>query len=749
MSKFWKNFFYFCGGVLLLLLLMWNGLLGFMPNLEDLENPNSNLATEVISADGVILGKFYSENRSNATYEELPPCIVNALLATEDIRFEDHSGIDMKAIGRAIWGVVTFNRKGGGSTITQQLAKNLFPRKKVSKIFLPFRKIKEWIIAAKLERTFTKNEILALYLSTVEFSDNAFGVKNATKTYFSKSLDSLKVEEAAILVGMLKAPYSYNPRIHPEASKKRRNVVLDQMYNYKFLSLSERDSLFSLPIKLKFKPESHEDGLAPYFREHLRSWLKEWSKTATKPDGTNYNIYKDGLRIYTTIDSRMQRYAEEAQKEHLTEWQKVFFKFKEGSDPWKEFPKEWERTYTQSERYKAYKAEGKSRAEIDKLMNSKVAMTIFTYQGEKDTMMSPKDSIIYYRLFLQNGFMAMDPRNGHVKVWVGGISYKFFQYDHVNINTKRQVGSTFKPFVYCAAIRDKGYSPCYQVPNLPVTFEKGDPRFNLITDWTPKNSDGKFGGMMTLKSALANSVNSVTAYLMHEMSPSSVVSVVRDMGFVSDIPAQPSICLGAVDASLFEMVGAYTTFFNKGTHTEPIFVSRIEDRAGNVIQSFVAKQNEVLDESTAYTMVELLRGVVKIGTGTRLRNRYGLTADIAGKTGTTQNNSDGWFMGATPELVAGSWVGCEDRFIRFRSTAYGQGASTALPIWAKFFQKIYADTATFSDFSITNTFEKPEKMSIELDCGAFEREINEELNDFTSVGEYGDIKEEEVDSTVE
>jgi penicillin-binding protein 1A len=738
MSKFWKIFAAGFIGFNLFILLMSVGFFGFMPSVEELQNPDSALATEVISVDDQVIGKYYSQNRSLVTFEQLPLCLQQALMATEDIRFYSHTGVDLKAIARAVSGVLTFSSKGGGSTITQQLAKNLFPRKRGNKIELVIRKFKEWIISVKLERQYTKEEIMALYLGTVEFSDNAFGVMNASKTYFSKPVDSLKVEEAAVLVGMLKAPYTYNPRVHPEASTKRRNVVLDQMYRYNFISEAERDSLFELPIKLDFNPDTHEDGIAPYFREHLRAWMKDWCKKNQKPNGENYDIYHDGLKIYTTIDSRMQRYAEQAQREHLTEWQKIFFKFKEGSNPWKEFPTEWEKTYTQSTRYKAYKAAGKSRAEIDKIMATPIQMRIFAHEGEKDTLMSPKDSIIYHRLFLQNGFLAVDPYTGHIKAWVGGISYKYFQYDHVNVNTKRQVGSTFKPFVYCAAIRDKGYSPCFQVPNQPVTFEKGDPRFNLITDWTPKNSDGKYGGMLTLKKALANSINSVTAFLMHEMSPAQVISLVKDMGFVSEIPAQPSICLGAVDASLFEMVGAYTTFVNGGTHINPIFVTRITDRSGNVLQDFVAAQNEVLSEDIAYTMVELLRGVVRSGTGMRLRFKYGLNGDILGKTGTTQNNSDGWFVGATPELVAGSWVGCEDRFIRFRSMNYGQGASTALPIWAKFFQKIYADSLNFKDYTTASQFTKPKIINTEFDCGAFENTKTDKIKDFGSEGEAGE-----------
>lgn len=728
-AKFWVGFSAFIAFIVLFFCALSWGWLGFMPSIEELENPESLLATEVIASDGEVIGKYYSQNRSNTTYDHLPKSLTQALMATEDIRFHEHTGVDLRAIFRAVLGAGT---KGGGSTITQQLAKNLFPRGNVSKIETVLRKLKEWIIAVRLERNFTKEEIMALYLSTVEFSDNAFGIKNAAHVYFGKPVDSLKVEEAAVLVGMLKAPWTYNPRVHPENATKRRNVVIAQMENYEFITEEQRDSLFKLPIKIDFHPETHEAGLASYFRECLRSWLKEWCKTHQKPDGSNYNIYTDGLKVYTTIDSRMQQYAEEAQKEHLTEWQQLFFKTKENTNPWKDFPKEWERIYKQSSRYKQYEEEGKSRAEIDKLMATPVKMRVFSHEGEKDTVMSPIDSIKYHRLFLQNGFMAMDPYTGAIKAWVGGINYKYFQYDHVNTNTKRQVGSTFKPFVYCAAIRDKGYSPCYKVPNQPVTFEKTDPRFNLLQDWTPKNSDGKYGGMLTLKQALANSVNSVTAYLMHEMSPSAVVQLAHDMGIKSDIPESPSICLGAVDASLFELVGAYSTFINNGTHVEPIFVTRITDKSGNVIQDFVAEQREVLDEKTAYTMVDLLRGVVGFGTGVRLRYKYQLQGEIIGKTGTTQNNSDGWFVGATPDILAGSWVGCEDRYIRFRNMAYGQGASTALPIWAKFMQKVYSDSTHLS-YSAKATFPKPQNVNFSLDCGDYEAEKPED----TGLGEDG------------
>ena len=720
---FWS---FFMGGILLLSLtfyLIATGRLGYMPSFEELENPNSMLATQLISTDGVVIGKFYSQNRSNVIYENLPATLRNSLLATEDIRFFNHNGVDLRALLRAVKGVATGDSKGGGSTITQQLAKNLFPRERLNKIQLVFRKLKEWIIAVKLEKSYTKEEIMAMYLNTVEFSDNAFGIKSGAFTYFGKAVDSLKYEESAVLVGMLKAPYQFNPRIHPEASKNRRNVVLNQLFTYKFIDKPTRDSLMKLPIKLDFHSNEHTEGLAAYFREYMRQWLKGWCKNHPKPDGSQYNVYKDGLKIYTTIDSRLQQYAEQAQHEHLAEWQTRFFNYWKNKDPWKDFPTEWNAIYKKCPQYISLKEEGKSEAEIDTIMKTPIKMSVYDYinNSSMDTLMSPFDSIRYHRMILQNGFMAVDPESGFVRTWVGGVNYKYFQYDHVNINTKRQIGSTFKPFVYTVAIRDKGYSPCFRVPNQLVTFEKDDARFGLLEDWTPHNSDGKYGGTLSLKQALANSINTVTAYLMHEISPGPVVELVKKMGIVSEVPVQPSICLGSADISLFEMVGAYTTYANKGVHTNPIFVTRIEDRNGNVLQDFVAEQNEVLDEQTTYTMVEMLRNVINNGTAVRLRYRFKLPGDIIGKTGTTQNYSDGWFMGATPDLVAGSWVGCDDRYIRFKSMENGQGASTALPIWAKFFQKVYADSAHFkSQISPEHKFAEPEeRMNIELDCSKF------------------------------
>lgn len=715
---FWLLFFSGLAGIALFFYLLNAEYFGNLPGFEELENPESSLATEIISTDGVIIGKYYTQNRSNVDYSHLPQNLRQALLATEDIRFEDHAGIDFRALLRTLFSGGT---KGGASTITQQLAKNLFPRERLNKFQLVIRKFKEWIIATRLEHSYTKQEIFAMYLNTVEFSDNAFGIKSAAQTYFGKPVDSLNVEESAVLIGMLKAPYQYNPRLHPQASFNRRNVVLAQMNKYNFINKTQFDTLRKNPIKLNFQPQTHESGLAPYFREYLRLWLKDYLEKNKKPDGTSYNLYRDGLRIYVTLDSRLQRYAEEAQEQHLSELQKIFFEHWKDKDPWKDFKKEWEAIYTHCDRYKDMHEGGLSRTEIDKVMTTPIKMKIFSYGGDKDTVMTPADSLRYYHMILQNGFMAVDPANGYIRVWAGGMDYRYFQYDHVNINTKRQVGSTFKPFVYATAIRDKGYSPCFKVPNQPVTFEAGDPRFGLLQDWTPKNSDNKYGGMLTLKEALANSINTVTAYLMHEMTPDAVIQLARNMGIQSEIPAQPSIALGSADISLYEMVGAYATFANNGVYTQPIFVTRIEDRNGNVIGEFTAQQKEVFNENTNYTMVELLRGVVQHGTGVRLRYKYKLPGDIIGKTGTTSNYADGWFIGATPHLVAGSWTGCDDRYIRFRSMQYGQGATMALPVWAYFFQRVLADSVNFAaDFNAKDAFPIPDNVNPSLfDCNKY------------------------------
>lgn len=727
LKKFWLLFLAFNILVIILFVCIDVGAFGYMPKIVDLQNPNSYLASEVISTDNITLGTYFDENRSNSKFQEFPTSLKNALLATEDVRFYDHTGVDAEAIARVIKGVVLRDSKGGGSTLTQQLAKNLFPRgEKLSKFQLAFRKLKEWIIAIKLERSFTKDEIITLYFNTVEFSDNAFGVKTAAKTYFNKPTDSLRTEEAAVLVGMLQAPYKYNPRLHPQAATTRRNTVLSQMYKYGYLTKAQKDSLQAMPIQLDFKMIDHTDGLAPYFRMSLKEWLKDWCHKNKKADGTEYNIYRDGLKIYTTIDSRMQRYAEEAVGEHFSELQKIFFQHWKGSNPWKDHPDEWKKTVEACSWYRAYKAAGKTPSEIDALLKIPHKMKVFSWRGEMDTTMSALDSIKYMRMFLETGFIAVDPKNGYVKAWVGGINYKYFQLDHCR--TARQVGSTFKPFVYTVAIRDKGFSPCQMVPSSLITFSKNDPRWHLSQDWTPHNSGGGAGGMMTLKHALANSVNTVSAYLMHEMTPEAVITMVRDMGITAPIPNSPSICLGSADIPLEQMIGAYTTYVNKGVYTKPIFVERIEDKNGNILQEFSAERHEVLDENTAYAMIELMRGVVSEGTAKRLIYKYNLKTDIVGKTGTTQNQSDAWFIGLTPDLIAGVWSGCDDRFVRFRSITYGQGAVQALPVWGRFFQKVYADSTIGID--LLKRFEKPENMTIELDCGKYQAAAGYTVDDY-------------------
>lgn len=685
------------------------GLFGDLPTFEELENPNSSLASEVYSADTKTLGKYYIQNRVNAHYRELAPSLVNALKATEDVRFEEHSGVDMKGLMRVFVKTIILQQDaGGGSTITQQLAKNLFPRENMNKLALIFRKLKEWIIAVKLERNYTKQEILAMYLNTVEFGNNAYGIKSACTTYFGKNTNEVNVEEAALLIGLLQAPSRYNPVRNVESATFRRNTVIGQLSKYKFITEAAKDSLIKLPIQLNFHQEGHTEGLAQYFREVLRQELLKWCKEHKKADGTPYNLYRDGLRIYTTIDTRMQRYAEEAVKEHMSELQKTFVDHWKGRVAWSEQPQIIEDAMKDSERYQLLKEAGASDKEIKKAFDQKVAMKVFTWKGERDTTLSPLDSIKYYKLFYQTGFMSMEPQTGYIRAWVGGNNYKYFQYDHVK-EGKRQVGSTFKPFLYTLAMQE-GYSPCYELPNTPVTIidKAGVP-------WTPSNSDGKYGGMLSLKEALAESVNCISAYLMKQFGPEAVIQVARKMGITSPLDPVPSLALGTADVSVFEMVGAYSTFANKGVYTEPQYILRIEDKNGAVLQDFVPRKVEAISEETAYLVLNLMKGVTLFGTGARLRgSKYGFTNPIAGKTGTTQNNSDGWFMGITPDLVSGTWSGCEDRSVHFRTTQLGQGANVALPIWGLYMKKVFADpTLNYSK----GDFELPEKpIGVELDC---------------------------------
>ena len=709
--------------IIVFFILLSIGLFGKLPSFEELENPKSNLATEIYSADNKLLGKYFIENRTNAHYQDLSPNVMNALIATEDARFEKHSGVDIRAIFRVAFGVVTGNSKGGGSTITQQLAKNLFPRKKDRTFFeTVFIKFKEWITAIKLERNYSKDEILAMYLNTVDFGSQSFGIKSAAKTYFNESPAELKVEEAALLIGILKAPSWFSPTRNPERALARRNTVLDQMRKYDYLTREECDSLKQLPIDMsKYRIQDHTAGPATYFREYLRQFLNEWCLAHTKEDGTPYNLYRDGLRIYTTINSKMQDYAEQSVREYLgNELQPLFFRHWKGvpnapfvfeNNAKKEIQNLMMQAMRRSDRYASLKTQNKTDTEIIQDFNQPVKMRVFSWKGDFDTTMTPMDSIRYYKFFLQAGMISIDPHTGYVKAYVGGIDYRFFQYDHVKFS-KRQVGSTFKPFLYTLAMQE-GESPCTKYLNVQpvIELDNGD-------IWAPENAGkDRIGEEVTLKWAIANSNNWISGQLMKKYSPQDVIRIARKMGVTSDIPAVYSIALGSCDLTLYELTSAMCTFPNKGVHVEPVMVTRIEDKNGNVMETFTPKQQEAISEETAYLMVELLKGVVESGTGVRLHYKYGFDNPIAGKTGTTQNQSDGWFMGITPDLVSGIWVGCDDRAAHFRSIELGQGANMALPIWAIYMKKVYADPS----LGITKRdFDKPLKpISVETDCDKY------------------------------
>lgn len=727
-KKFWKLFFYGLGVMALFFTLASWGFFGSMPSFEDLENPESNLATEVISSDGVTIGKFYNENRTPIKYEDLPQSLVKALVATEDERFYEHSGIDAK---RTLGAALKLGANGGASTLTQQLAKLLFHGEgSTFKLFRVIQKVKEWIIAVKLERQYTKNEIIAMYLNKADFVNTAVGIRSAAKVYFGKEPRDLTIDEAAMFVGMLKNPSLYNPLRRLEKVRLRRNTVLGQMVRNGILDKATKDKLAAQPIILNFHPESHKEGTATYFREFLREYMKNWAKENKKPDGSDWDIYSDGLKIYTTIDSKIQEHAEEAVQAHMKNLQKEFFaeqKDNENAPFLKITPEETKKIIDNamktSERWRVMKDLDKSEEEIIASFDVKTKMKIFSWKGEVDTLMTPTDSIRYYKHFLQAGLMSMEPKTGHIKAWVGGIDYKYFQYDHVGQGA-RQVGSTFKPFVYATAIEQLGMSPCDSIIDSPFTIPVG--RHHVTESWTPKNSDNKYRGMVTLKKALANSINTVSAKLMDKVGPEAVVALTKKLGVKSDIPAQPSIALGAVEITVEDMVAAYSTFANQGVYIKPQFISRIEDKNGVVLYEPVPENHDVLNKDIAYAVIKLLEGVTEEGSGVRLRTQGGGSGDnrwtgypymftnpIAGKTGTSQNQSDGWFIGMVPNLVTGVWVGCEDRSARFRGITYGQGATAALPIWGYMMKKCYED----KDLLISkDPFERPDNLSIKVDC---------------------------------
>ena len=718
------------------------GWIGYMPPVEDLENPNYKFATEVFSEDGKVLGTYsYSkENRVFVGYNDLSPNIINALMATEDVRFAEHSGIDAYALTRAVVkrGILMQKNAGGGSTITQQLSKQLYSPSADNVMERLFQKPIEWVIAVKLERYYTKEEILTMYLNKFDFLNNAVGIKTAAFTYFGCEPKDLKIEEAATLVGMCKNPSLYNPVRYNERSRGRRNVVLDQMRKAGYITEAERDSLQALPLKLKYNRVDHKEGLATYFREYLRGvltakkpdkanyrgWQMQkyyedsldwennplfgWCEKNTKKDGTKYNLYTDGLKIYTTLDSRMQQYAEDAVTEHLKELQGYFFKEKKGA---KKAPYTFRLTQEQvdeilgramrlSDRYRLMKKAGATEAEIKKAFDTPEEMSVFSWEGEKDTIMTPMDSIRYYKFFLRAGFMSMDPRSGHVKAYVGGPNYHYFQYDMAMVG-RRQVGSTIKPFLYTLAM-ENGFSPCDEVRHVEYTLidENGKP-------WTPRNANKKLiGDMVTVKWGLANSDNWITAYLMSKLNPYNLKRLIHTFGVRNrDIVPSVSLCLGPCEISVGEMVSAYTAFPNKGIRVAPLFVTRIEDNDGNVLATFAPEMQEVISVSSAYKMLVMLRAVVNEGTGGRVR-RLGVKADMGGKTGTTNYNADGWFMGFTPSLVSGCWVGGEDRDIHFDTMLHGQGASMALPIWTKYMVKVLGDKSLGYDEN--ETFQLPE-----------------------------------------
>ncbi|MET3113427.1 penicillin-binding protein 1A [Pedobacter sp. CG_S7] len=662
------------------------GVFGTLPSFRDIEHPKSNQATEIVAEGGKVMGTYFVQNRSNVTYPEISPFVINALISTEDTRFKEHSGIDFKRTFTIIF-YNLIGKKQGASTITQQLALNLFSEEGRQKNFFKrlMQKFQEWVIAVKLERNYTKEEIITMYLNTVDFGNQAYGIKSAARVYFNTTPDQLSVTEAATLVGLQKGITRYSPTRNPDRSLTRRNTVMAMMVRANNLTAEQFDIEKQKPLGLEFNAANVSDGIAPYFRSVLKNEVRKVfeERSILKADGTPYDLDRDGLRIITTINYDMQVYAEEAQKEYMKLLQAQFTKSWKGRNPYKGKELQIEQGIKRSDRYKALKLEGKSVEEIKKDFNTPTELSIFTWKGNIDTLMKPIDSVKYYKMLLRNAMMVMDPQTGYIKAWVGGINYEHFKYDQVKMGT-RQVGSTAKPFTYAVAI-DNGYSPCYTVMNEPVSIDVpgGQP-------WVPRSS-GTIPGPITLQKALANSQNYITAYLMKQVGPTAVSTLAQKMGITSDVPAYPSIALGSFNASIYDMVGAYSVFANKGVWTEPTYILRIEDKNGIVLYDKRPSVHPALNEEVAYVMTRMLRGVVQNGTGSRLSYKYGIKTPIGGKTGTTQNNSDGWFMAITPQLVAGVWTGCEDRAFHFISTREGEGANTALPIFAGFMKRVYAN----------------------------------------------------------
>ncbi|MHC5353170.1 penicillin-binding protein 1A [Myroides sp. LJL115] len=745
---FWLIFIGGFAAVALFFLCASWGVFGAMPTFDELENPASNVATEIISSDGKTIGKFYLENRVPVKYEEIPESLVNALIATEDERFLNHSGIDARGTLRA---VIAGGSNGGASTITQQLAKLLFHgegSKSLPKRIM--QKAKEWVIAIKLEEQYTKSEILTMYLNKADFVNNAVGIRSASRIYLGKELADLTTDESAMFVGMLQNPSYFNPVRRPELVQRRRNVVLHQMAKNGYITQEQSVELQQLPLSINYTPESHSDGIATYFREYLRDFMRRWVKENPKKDGTTYDIYRDGLKIYVTIDSRMQNYAEQAVTSHIANLQEQFFIEQKNNKmaPFYGISSAEQdgilnRAIKNSDRYRQMKKQGKSESDILASFKVKTPMKIFTWKGDVDTVMTPMDSIVYYKHFLQAGMMSMEPQTGHIKAWVGGINYKHFQYDHVGQGT-RQVGSVFKPFVYATAIEQLHYSPCDSIIDSPFTMPKG--KYGISQDWSPQNASRSYKGIMTLKQGLAGSVNTITAKLMDKVGPKAVIDLTRDLGISADIPESPAIALGAVDITVSDMVAAYSTFANQGVYVKPVFIAKIQDKNGVVLYNAVPETKDVLSPDIAYAIIKLLEGVTESGSGVRLRTTwqgagykrvtghpYKFTNPIAGKTGTSQNNSDGWFIGMVPDLATGVWVGNDDRAAHFKTMTYGQGATLALPIWGVYMNKVYADKTLHVS---KGEFPRPDNLSIRIDCSTLESDSSQNNESVLQTDEF-------------
>jgi len=749
-KTFWKIL---AGGVLLLFILFllasW-GIFGSLPDISEYENPEKDLATQVISEDGKVIGKFFKENRTPVQFEDLPEHLVDALVATEDVRFYDHSGIDGKGTVRAF---AFLGKRGGASTISQQCAKQFFTDgASRNKFQRGIQKVKEMIIATKLERRYTKEEIITMYFNVYDFLNLGIGIESASNIYFNKSPQELNIQESAMLVGMFKNSSLYNPLRNPEGVQNRRNVVLAQMAKYDYIPEEVKDSLQQLPLGINYSPQKHIDGIGTYVREYIRGYMKDWAKNNPKnSDGELWDIDSDGLKVYTTINAKMQTYAEEAVQMHIMRLQKEFNTQNEKNKtaPFRDITKEeidkiMNAGMRRSDRWRELTKQGKSEKEIIESFSKKTRMSVFSWTAKNnsiDTLMTPMDSIRYYKSFFRASLMSMTPQTGEIKSWVGGVNYKNFKYDMVK-KGKRQIGSTFKPFVYATAIDQMHMSPCDTLPNTPYCIAEG--KYGLLKEWCPKNSSGNYGGMMTLKGALAQSVNTITARLIDRVGPRPVIDLVEKMGIDSeDIPEVPSIALGTADISLYEMVGAYSTFANEGVYVKPMLVQRIEDKNGTILFQNLPETKDVISSETAYVTVSLLQGVTQSGSGSRLRHKwrgndpvykkiitgypYEFNNPIAGKTGTTQNNSDGWFMGMVPNLATGVWVGGDDRATHFARTAYGQGASMALPIWGIYMKKCYEDETLGVS---KDNFRKPGKISIETNCENYKQQNNGDGNEF-------------------